>query len=1335
MKNLILKSSLVIITFVIMLQIKIVAKISSYEGLHFLVGFMENESNIADPMKRLEQKIFITSNSNASVILKYGNNNTLNVSVPSNEVVSIDVSAAYENYLSEEIRRSLIEITSDVPISVYVYSSIPRSTDSYSAIPIANWGNEYVIVSLPNDQYNKVTLDSLKDFTPRSSQFLIMAAYDNTTVKFIPKALTRKGKQIDREYTIVLNKGESYLVQSWQFLRGQGDLSGSIIRSDKPIGVLSGHVRSALLQGFIEQPPDSKDHLVEMLPPTSAWGKNYISTPFGTSPNKGDFFKVIAKNPNTKLYIYYGNNQQEIDFADNELVKEIKGINKPAQWFATAPIQIAQFMYRTNDSLESDFYDPSMVILPPIEQFVSKIIFQTPPEVFDPIVGEKFVAHYVNVVCDNKAINTIKLNNTFIKNLYDINQAKIPNTDYYFFRLKVSPNKHILIADSGKFSGIIYGLGRYDSYAMALGSSLENPFVDDNVEPILTYRDSCYCLIGEITDEISDQSYGIYYAYVNKENTNNFNINFSPFTPDLKKITFKACPKDIFNDGILSITYMDKYGNTKTFNYQHNAVDLSYDKQFFISEINWNDSVCYDYKITNKGKSKQLINKPSFYKDSRVNIYSNVTYPYELNSDEELILKICIAAKGDTSSLQGTLNLDFGCDIRDTIPLFVNIVALYLSVTSIDFGDVLVGDTVCKFITIYNNSNIPVELTGFNFPFFDVFNIDTLGIFPYKLNANDSLIIPICFSPKSRTSYISDIYVYNNYNLTKKTFIKGNGVAPSIKSIEIDWSKRRVGTSNDTTLTIENIGNTDGILYFNSFLTKLEDDNNSEILKNINNLIIPPNKKIDINLSFIPSQAKNYILEADYKTNWKLHQNVLIVLKGKGTIPVINTIDVSFNEIEIYTTIDTIAAVIYNSGNEKLYIKSITPSIGDLESFEIDYNSLKNIYIEPNDSLKIFIKFKPKKLGNHSLILNVLNDAEPNFKLKENYITISGKSIEPKVSNIEISTVTKNTLTCLLDTLEIKIRNKSNYDVDLNNLQIERIPDIFVAEIIDFSASVIKPNEEKSYKVKVLGERKKEGKIKIIVTFFENLIKEIEIDFLPISNKLKIELDNTLKYSAGDTVVIFMNGEFPNKVDKKIRLKLKIDIKNDYLYLIEVRDKLKLVDSFNNLKEYSLKTIRNSDYLELYTDEEIELNSKSTFKIELTFLALLSSYKIGKWNVEFKSDECFDEFLGDFNTILNDVCVYNIRHIQWITNQFFVSAYPNPVDKELNLRLVTPEDDNVNIEIYNEYGQKFNENKNFVLKKGIHFVILEVYDLPNGIYFLRISNDEEIRYIKFIKIN
>ena len=530
-------------------------KISSYEGLHFYVGFMENESNLADPQKYLEQKIFLTSNQNANVTLLLGTNNQLNVFIPANEVVDVDVSASYENNQSEEIRKSLIEVNSDVPISVYAYSSIPRSTDSYAVIPIANWGKEYFAVSLPNDQYNKVTLDSIKDFTPRSSQFMIMAAYDETVVTIIPKSLTRKAKQVDKEYYVTLNKGECYLVQSWQYFRGEGDLSGSIVRANKPVGMLSGHVRTALLQGFVEQPPDSKDHLIEMLPPTSAWGKNYISTPFGTSPSRGDYFKVIAKDPNTKLDIYTGTGVIQFQFSAGDNIKVVQGLTSPAQWIATGPIQIAQFMYRTNDTLESDYYDPSMVILPPIEQFVTKIIFQTPSEIFQYVNGEKFISHYVNVVADEASLNTLRLDANLVRGISNIAQQKITGTGLYWAKLRVAPGKHILKTDSGRFSGIIYGIGRFDSYAMALGSSLENPFVDDQIPPTVTFVDSCYCINGLITDEISEKSYGIYYAYIDKEKTNNFDISFSSFAPEITSITFKACPNDIYKDGTFSIIY------------------------------------------------------------------------------------------------------------------------------------------------------------------------------------------------------------------------------------------------------------------------------------------------------------------------------------------------------------------------------------------------------------------------------------------------------------------------------------------------------------------------------------------------------------------------------------------------------------------------------------------------------------------------------------------------------------------------------------------------------------------------------------------------------------
>jgi len=69
---------------------------------------------------------------------------------------------------------------------------------------------------------------------------------------------------------VILNAGECYLVQgSPDTLIGSNDLSGTLIKSNNPIGVLSGHVRTAILQN-LEEPADTKDHFIEMLPPTRA---------------------------------------------------------------------------------------------------------------------------------------------------------------------------------------------------------------------------------------------------------------------------------------------------------------------------------------------------------------------------------------------------------------------------------------------------------------------------------------------------------------------------------------------------------------------------------------------------------------------------------------------------------------------------------------------------------------------------------------------------------------------------------------------------------------------------------------------------------------------------------------------------------------------------------------------------------------------------------------------------------------------------------------------------------------------------------------------------------
>lgn len=64
----------------------------------------------------------------------------------------------------------------------------------------------------------------------------------------------------------------------------------------------------------------------------------------------------------------------------------------------------------------------------------------------------------------------------------------------------IANGAHKLAANKGKFSGIIYGHGYRDSYAMTLGSRLTDPTREDTTLPVATIIDSCSKVKVTITD-------------------------------------------------------------------------------------------------------------------------------------------------------------------------------------------------------------------------------------------------------------------------------------------------------------------------------------------------------------------------------------------------------------------------------------------------------------------------------------------------------------------------------------------------------------------------------------------------------------------------------------------------------------------------------------------------------------------------------------------------------------------------------------------------------------------------------------------------------------------
>jgi len=120
---------------------------------------------------------------------------------------------------------------------------------------------------------------------------------------------------------VTINRGDVYLVQgvASDF---SNDLTGSLIESDEPIAVLSGHVRTEMPHDFRSEDDTSttsRNHLVEQMPPVSAWGDSALVVPYAAS-SLPDLVRVVSSSD--------GNT---ISFGGNECIGSIELLDRKYQ--------------------------------------------------------------------------------------------------------------------------------------------------------------------------------------------------------------------------------------------------------------------------------------------------------------------------------------------------------------------------------------------------------------------------------------------------------------------------------------------------------------------------------------------------------------------------------------------------------------------------------------------------------------------------------------------------------------------------------------------------------------------------------------------------------------------------------------------------------------------------------------------------------------------------------------------------------------------------------------------------------------------------------------------
>lgn len=375
--------------------------------------------------------IFITSDVNTSGTVDVpGIAFSAPFTVTANTVTAVSIPGSVANHTSDVVDVNGIHVTALQEVTVYGLNYIAFTTDAYLGLPTDILGTDYIVLTYPNSN------------VVNGVEFGVVGTVNGTTVTITPSVTT--GPRIAGvPYNITLNQGETYELRNTD---PTGDLTGTAITSTQPIGVMGASQCSNIPSGYVYC-----DHICEMIPPSTTWGKNFVTVPLRSRVN-GDTWRMMASQNGTNVSIN-GVPQTVINTGDKiEAVLTAQSIIS-----SDKPILVAQ--YSNGSSFSGNPGDPFMMIIPPYEQYLAGYTLTT-------VTG--YVAHYINVVAPNSVVGTLTLD---LIPVPVVEFTPIGVSGFSGAQLPVDPGSHSLAA-SLPFGAFQYGFNNDDSYGYPGGLSL-----------------------------------------------------------------------------------------------------------------------------------------------------------------------------------------------------------------------------------------------------------------------------------------------------------------------------------------------------------------------------------------------------------------------------------------------------------------------------------------------------------------------------------------------------------------------------------------------------------------------------------------------------------------------------------------------------------------------------------------------------------------------------------------------------------------------------------------------------------------------------------------------
>lgn len=997
---------------------------SSLEGTSFVVGFMANEILEFGEDPRIQ--VFISSQFDATVTISSPLASPVTYTIPASTVRVFSMNAMHVVNASEQVSPKAIFIESDVPIVVYTLNTLALSTDSYTAIPIKQCGTDYYTVNRPTDWYKQGRTPNPLDRAPRVGEFMIMATQDGTDVLVTPRVGTRGGRAAGQPFMVQLKKGDCYLVQAQATRHGGDDLTGSSISSNVPVAVISGHMRSSV-------PTDStisKDHLVEQLPPVNKWGRTYATSPFAQIV-RPDVFRIVASRPNQTVQLTTRFGSATFTLASPGMWRDTV-LKEPASWTSTAPFLLSQFM---SSSTSGAYGDPAMVIVPPVEQFVNQAMFQFPVLEESGLDNQQFF-YFFNVVAEATALRTLRINSTLATTISPALQTQtIPGTSLHWATMQLREGAFTMQADTGLFSGVMYGTSIVDSYANMVGVAYDSIRPDDISPPM--YRLAVAC--GEVSGLVRDTSVRtakLDDVRVITSRTTNYRWSIVPVVDDSASVEIWAQVKDLWRDAQIVFHSYDNQGNGKEWLYVYDAPNVSVPSDVVI-DATTPGVQCTTAVFRNRDSTPVTIARVSLSGDARFSIASPISRDTVIAPGDSLVITVCLRRTSDTSQARGSIIIEYPCRLQR----FVNVrsaTVASLATEPLDFGDVRVGDTACSRLPIINNGPSDVIVTGVLVErMFPQFRLDVAGLrLPRLLRSRDTLWVPVCFTPDTVGRMVRSDTVRSAPDCGLRTSIAGRGVQPDVASITIDWGQRRVGVVTDSTAILRNVGT--GWLTLRGWQTwsdSLVQTRGPASAQRLN-----PNDSLVFSFR-VKVMRRGLVEQIDTVAfDWLPHRSITIRHVVRGIHPDLRGLDTDFGDVLIGAESDSVIDHLMSGsggGNAPVVIRSIRAIGPDSAAFQLPVELLATTSLKAVDTVRARTRFAPLRPGLHRCAIEVVYDGA--IAGADTTITyeLRGQGLKPLRPNLALDIVAASTVVaCQTEPLTITLRNSGDGTGRIDSIEI-----------------------------------------------------------------------------------------------------------------------------------------------------------------------------------------------------------------------------------------------------------------------------------------------------------